>query len=209
MQDTTSLIQLLRKMAHDMRVPLNTIISTGDMLAEGVYDPLTAKQAKAITRLQRNNVRLLAILDDFIAYVKADAGEMVLANKVFDPRTTLDDRYHAGTYGIPDAVTLDAIRLAGRLEGMITDPVYEGKSMAGLIGMIRSGEIPRARGESDGGRWRWRQSAANLSPRPALRLQGKNREIPRFSASTADLARQSWRRINALRPNSLPVGTGN
>lgn len=91
MQDTASLVQLLRKMAHDMRVPLNTIISTGDMLAEGVYDPLTAKQAKAITRLQRNNVRLLAILDDFIAYVKADAGEMVLANKVFDPRATIDD----------------------------------------------------------------------------------------------------------------------
>ena len=28
------------------------------------------------------------------------------------------------------------------VEGMITDPVYEGKSMAGLIGMIESGEIP-------------------------------------------------------------------
>lgn len=91
MQDTTSLIQLLRKMAHDMRVPLNTIISTGDMLVEGVYDPLTPKQSKAMTRLQRNNVRLLAILDDFIAYVKADAGEMVLANKIFDPRVCIDE----------------------------------------------------------------------------------------------------------------------
>lgn len=91
MQDTASLIQLLRKMAHDMRVPLNTIISTGDMLVEGVYDPLTPKQSKAMTRLQRNNVRLLAILDDFIAYVKADAGEMVLANKIFDPRAIIDD----------------------------------------------------------------------------------------------------------------------
>ena len=35
-----------------------------------------------------------------------------------------------------------AIHLAARSEGMLTDPVYEGKSMAGLIGMIRSGEIP-------------------------------------------------------------------
>ena len=32
--------------------------------------------------------------------------------------------------------------MAARLEGMITDPVYEGKSMAGLIAMARSGEIP-------------------------------------------------------------------
>jgi 1-aminocyclopropane-1-carboxylate deaminase len=53
----------------------------------------------------------------------------------------LDERYHAGTYGIPDEQTLDAIRLAGRLEGMITDPVYEGKSMAGLIDLIERGEI--------------------------------------------------------------------
>ena len=55
----------------------------------------------------------------------------------------LDDRYHAGTYGIPDERTLEAIRLAGRLEGMITDPVYEGKSMAGMIDLVASGEIER------------------------------------------------------------------
>ncbi|WP_432845224.1 1-aminocyclopropane-1-carboxylate deaminase [Amycolatopsis sp. CA-161197] len=55
----------------------------------------------------------------------------------------LDERYHAGVYGIPDESTLDAIRTAARLEGMITDPVYEGKSMAGLIDLVRRGEIPR------------------------------------------------------------------
>jgi 1-aminocyclopropane-1-carboxylate deaminase len=54
----------------------------------------------------------------------------------------LDDRYHAGTYGIPDERTLDAIRLAARLEAMITDPVYEGKSMAGMIDLVARGEIP-------------------------------------------------------------------
>jgi 1-aminocyclopropane-1-carboxylate deaminase len=54
----------------------------------------------------------------------------------------LDDRYHGGVYGIPDAATLDAMRLVARLEGMITDPVYEGKSMAGLIDLVRRREIP-------------------------------------------------------------------
>ena len=58
-----------------------------------------------------------------------------------DDEIVLDDRYHAGTYGIPDERTLEAIRTAGRLEGMITDPVYEGKSMAGLIDLVSSGEI--------------------------------------------------------------------
>ena len=45
-------------------------------------------------------------------------------------------------YGVPDDATIEAIQLAARTEGMLTDPVYEGKSMAGLIGMVRSGEIP-------------------------------------------------------------------
>lgn len=55
--------------------------------------------------------------------------------------TELDERYHAGTYGIPDEATLDAMRLAARLEGMITDPVYEGKSMAALIDLVSRREI--------------------------------------------------------------------
>jgi 1-aminocyclopropane-1-carboxylate deaminase len=55
----------------------------------------------------------------------------------------LNERYHAGTYGIPDESTLDAMRLAARTEGMITDPVYEGKSMAGLIDLVTRGELDR------------------------------------------------------------------
>ncbi|KAL7620198.1 hypothetical protein AAE478_009191 [Parahypoxylon ruwenzoriense] len=53
----------------------------------------------------------------------------------------LDDRYHAGVYGIPDEQTLEAIRFGARTEAFITDPVYEGKSLAGLMDMIRKGDI--------------------------------------------------------------------
>jgi 1-aminocyclopropane-1-carboxylate deaminase len=45
-------------------------------------------------------------------------------------------------YGIPVRSTIDAIRLSGELEGMIIDPVYEGKSMAGLVDLVRDGDIP-------------------------------------------------------------------
>jgi 1-aminocyclopropane-1-carboxylate deaminase len=53
----------------------------------------------------------------------------------------LDERFHAGTYGIPDETTIAAMRLAARTEGMITDPVYEGKSMAAVIELVRSRQI--------------------------------------------------------------------
>ncbi len=59
-----------------------------------------------------------------------------------DDEIELDERYHAGTYGIPDEATLDAMRLAARTEGMITDPVYEGKSMAAMVDLVTRKEIP-------------------------------------------------------------------
>ncbi len=65
----------------------------------------------------------------------------MIVRELRDDEIVLDDRYHAGTYGIPDEQTLAAIRLAGRLEGMITDPVYEGKSMAGMIDLVATKEI--------------------------------------------------------------------
>jgi len=70
------------------------------------------------------------------------AAKIGLERELRQDEITIDDGYHGGIYGIPDARTIDAIRTCARLEGMITDPVYEGKSMAGLIGMIESGEIP-------------------------------------------------------------------
>ena len=38
---------------------------------------------------------------------------------------------------------MEAIALGAQLEAMITDPVYEGKSLAGLIDLVRGGEIPK------------------------------------------------------------------
>ncbi|KAJ6123081.1 hypothetical protein N7512_005546 [Penicillium capsulatum] len=63
------------------------------------------------------------------------------AADIMDDDVILDDRYHAGTYGIPDRQTWDAIEYAARMEAFITDPVYEGKSFAGMVDMIRRGEI--------------------------------------------------------------------
>ena len=45
-------------------------------------------------------------------------------------------------YGIPVDSTMDAMALGAQLEAMITDPVYEGKSLAGLIDLVRSRDIP-------------------------------------------------------------------
>ncbi|MFE4551050.1 1-aminocyclopropane-1-carboxylate deaminase [Streptomyces sp. NPDC056785] len=85
-----------------------------------------ARTREQIIRIARNTGRLLG------------AGR-----EPTDADVELDERYHAGTYGIPDEATLEAMRLAARTEGMVTDPVYEGKSMAGMIDLVARGEIGR------------------------------------------------------------------
>jgi L-cysteate sulfo-lyase len=54
-------------------------------------------------------------------------------------RTIVDDRFVGKGYGIPAPSTLEAIAMAARFEGILLDPVYTGKGMAGLIGLTREG----------------------------------------------------------------------
>jgi 1-aminocyclopropane-1-carboxylate deaminase len=56
---------------------------------------------------------------------------------------TVLDGWAGDFYGIPVPSTMEAIRLTGRLEGVIIDTVYEGKSMAGLIDLVSSRDIPK------------------------------------------------------------------
>ena len=77
-----------------------------------------------------------------VARIARNTAELIgLGRELRDDEIVLLDEWHAGTYGIPDAKTIDAIRLCARLEGVITDPVYEGKSMAALIDLVRDGRI--------------------------------------------------------------------
>lgn len=70
---------------------------------------------------------------------RATADTVGLTREIRDDEIIVDPHYAGPAYGVPDDTTIAAIRAAGRLEGMLTDPVYEGKSMAGLIGLAQQG----------------------------------------------------------------------
>ncbi|MBP0630397.1 MULTISPECIES: 1-aminocyclopropane-1-carboxylate deaminase [unclassified Cupriavidus] len=73
---------------------------------------------------------------------KHTAGLVELDRDIVDADVVLDERYGGPEYGLPSESTLEAIRLSAKYEGMMTDPVYEGKSMQGMIDMVRRGEFP-------------------------------------------------------------------
>ena len=62
-----------------------------------------------------------------------------LGKEIADEDVVLLEDYAYPAYGVPSEETKEAIRLSARLEGMITDPVYEGKSMQGLIDLTQKG----------------------------------------------------------------------
>jgi len=65
-----------------------------------------------------------------------------LGRTITDDNLVLIGDYAHPAYGVPSSETNDAIRLAARTEGMMTDPVYEGKSMQGLIDLVKKGYFP-------------------------------------------------------------------
>ena len=55
----------------------------------------------------------------------------------------LDDAHRGPGYGVPSAASLDALALAGRAAGLVMDPVYTGKALAGLIAHAQAGIIDK------------------------------------------------------------------
>ena len=65
-----------------------------------------------------------------------------LGREIRDDEIHINPDYAYPAYGVPSKETNEAIRLAARTEAMITDPVYEGKSMQGMIDLIGKGFFP-------------------------------------------------------------------
>ena len=79
---------------------------------------------------------------DQVARIARNTAELIgLGRDLRDDEITVLEGWAGDVYGVPVQSTLDAIRLTGQLEGVILDPVYEGKSMAGLIDLVRNGDI--------------------------------------------------------------------
>lgn len=84
----------------------------------------TEMTRRAVTKIAHDTAKLIA----------SKGGKRI---QIFDESIEILYDYSAPGYGIPSKETLEAIKMAARLEAIITDPVYEGKSMAGLIDLCQ------------------------------------------------------------------------
>src|SRR6202040_1896590 len=92
----------------------------------GIDASFTPAQTKAqVLGIAQNTAKLVEL------------GKTIVADDV-----VLVEDYAYPAYGVPSEETKQAIRLCARMEGMITDPVYEGKSMQGMIDLVQKGYFP-------------------------------------------------------------------
>ena len=81
---------------------------------------------------------------DQVGRIARNTAELIgVGRDLRDDEITVLEGWAGDVYGVPVQSTLDAIRLTGQLEGVILDTVYEGKSMAGLVDLVRNGDIPK------------------------------------------------------------------
>jgi len=93
----------------------------------GIDASATPKQTKAqVLDIARHTAKLIELGQD-----------------IADDDVVLIEDYAYPIYGVPSDETKQAIRLVARLEGMLTDPVYEGKSMQGMIDLVQKGFFPK------------------------------------------------------------------
>ena len=67
--------------------------------------------------------------------------EKLKIREISREKILVDDRYIGKGYAIPTDGTIEAITLLAQTEGILLDPVYSGKGMAGLIDMVRNGDF--------------------------------------------------------------------
>ena len=95
--------------------------------------PITGVNSRRPRAEQEANVLKLARETAALLQIDAPAAKEV---------TALDDWVGPG-YSLPSEEMIEAVRMLARLEGVLLDPVYSGKAMAGLIGLVRRGELKR------------------------------------------------------------------
>jgi signal transduction histidine kinase len=75
-QANTQRSQFVASMTHELRTPIHGVQGLADVIAAGVYGPVTDKQKEAVATIKRSAQSLLALVDDVLNLARADANRI-------------------------------------------------------------------------------------------------------------------------------------
>ncbi len=125
----------------DFGVPFDAVICASG--SAGTHAGLAVGLEAARAQIPLTGVSVRRTKSEQIALVEGLAtrtAELLGHNaSVVAGRIAVDDRWVGEGYSIPTDSMIEAVRMLAGLEGVLLDPVYTGKAMAGLIGQVREG----------------------------------------------------------------------
>jgi D-cysteine desulfhydrase len=94
--------------------------------------PITVQGISVSRDKEQQEAKILTLTNQTLEYLGLNA-------RVQPDAIRVDDSYRGPGYGIPTPETMEAVGIAALDEGLVLDPVYTGKALAGLIGHARTG----------------------------------------------------------------------
>src|SRR5262249_60586769 len=82
--------QFVASMTHELRTPIHGVQGLADVIAAGVYGPVTDKQKEACAAIKRSAQSLLQLVDDVLQLARAEAGKVDARPSRVDVRELLE-----------------------------------------------------------------------------------------------------------------------
>jgi signal transduction histidine kinase len=104
--------RLYAHLSHDLRAPLNSVVTACDLLKMGTYGPITEQQVTAMDRVIRNAEVLVRLIDQILQLTKLETGRWPVEVVPFRLETVID----AVLDNLRPLAEQKGIALGGRIE---------------------------------------------------------------------------------------------
>ena len=68
----------LTMISHELRTPMNALMGYGDIIAQGMDGPLTARQSDHLAKMKASSTHLLQLIEELLGYARLEAGQDVV-----------------------------------------------------------------------------------------------------------------------------------
>jgi signal transduction histidine kinase len=145
--------EFLANVSHELRTPLNAIVGFVDLLREGVYGELTARQAGPVQRIEVSANHLRHLVDQILDLAKMAAGRLEVHTEPIDLKPfVLDVASEVESLAAEKHLSLSLA--LGMLPRVRTDPVHLRQILVNLLGnavkytqagsiVVRTRSVPR------------------------------------------------------------------